>query len=210
MLFRSKEKIQCLALNPTRASKKIMKIARCKSSIIVERKIDKKLLELNQKGGLNGHTPFSAYLAFLSVLCAVLFDFKFIAFSNERSSNEGNLKYLGRVINHQYSKSFDFEKKFRDYSKKYLAKNVEYFSFLRPLYEIQIAKIFSKYPQYLNAFLSCNEAYKTYSGKKKPTRKWCGNAPNASLSLSAFVLSSKKKQLEFLERIYLQTKIFCL
>jgi len=171
---KDKEKIQCLALNPTRASKKIMKIARCKSSIIVERKIDKKLLELNQKGFLNGHTPFSAYLAFLSVLITALFEFKYIAFSNERSSNEGNVKYLGIIINHQYSKSFDFEKKFREYSQKYLTSGVQYFSFLRPLYEIQIAKIFSKYPQYFNAFLSCNEAYKTYSGKKKPTRKWCG------------------------------------
>jgi len=87
------------------------------------------------------------------------------------------VEYLGKMINHQYSKSFDFEEKFRDYSKKYLAKNIEYFSFLRPLYEIQIAKIFSRYPQYFNAFLSCNEAYKTYSGKKKPTKKWCGKCP---------------------------------
>ena len=154
-----------------------MNIAGCKEPIIIRRKIDEKLLELNQKGFLNGHTPFSAYLAFLSVLGAVIFDYKYIAFSNERSSNEGNVKYLGRIINHQYSKSFDFEKKFREYSQKYLTSGVEYFSFLRPLYEIQISKIFSKYPQYFNAFLSCNEAYKTYSGIKLPTKKWCRKCP---------------------------------
>jgi hypothetical protein len=177
LLKNAEKNITCFSLNPTNPVQKIMKISDCKKPIIVERKIDPKLLELNRKGFLNGHTPFSAYLAFLSVLCAVLFDFKFIAFSNERSSNEGNVKYLGRIINHQYSKSFDFEKKFREYSKKYLAKNVEYFSFLRPLYEIQIAKLFSNYYKYFSSFLSCNEAYKTYSGKKKPTRKWCGKCP---------------------------------
>ncbi|MBT9148438.1 MAG: hypothetical protein DDT32_02212 [Syntrophomonadaceae bacterium] len=107
-------------------------------------------------------------------MAAVIFDYKYIALSNEKSSNEGNLKYLGQTINHQWSKSFEFEKKFREYSKKYLTKDVEYFSFLRPLYEIQIAKLFSKYPKYFNVFLSCNQAYKTASGTKKPLKTWCG------------------------------------
>jgi len=174
LLKKAKKNVSCFSLNPTAAAKKIIKIAGCKNPIVVERKIDKKLLKLNRKGFLNGHTPFSAYLAFLSVLVAYLFGQKYIAISNERSSNEGNIKYLGKVINHQWSKSFEFENKFRKYSKKYLVKDVEYFSFLRPLYEIQIAKLFSKYPKYFNAFLSCNEAYKTASGTRKPTKKWCG------------------------------------
>ena len=184
-LRKAKKDVVCFALNLNSAAQKIMKmasmsspqVAGCRKPVIVERKIDKKLLELNRKGFLNGHTPFSAYLAFLSILVAVIFDYKGIAFSNERSSNEGNVKYLGKIVNHQYSKSFDFEEKFRDYSKKYLAKNVEYFSFLRPLYEIQISKLFSKHSKYFNAFLSCNRAFKTYSGREKPTGKWCGNCP---------------------------------
>jgi len=176
-LKKIKQEITCFSLNSIGLSKQIIKVSGCKEMIIVERKIDKKLIELNQKGFLNGHTPFSAYLAFLSLLLAVIFDTKHIAFSNERSSNEGNIKYLGRVINHQYSKSFNFEQKFRKYSKKYLAKNVEYFSFLRPLYEIQIAQLFSKYPKYFDIFLSCNEALKTYSGTKKAAGKWCGKCP---------------------------------
>lgn len=166
--------INCFSLNPTKPSKEIMKLAGCKDPIIVERKIDKKLLELNQKEFLNGHTPFSAYLAFLSILLGVVFDYRFIALSNERSSNEGNIKYLNTDINHQYSKSWDFEKKFRGYSKKYLVKDIEYFSFLRPLYEIQIAKLFSAHEKYFPVFLSCNEANKTTSGTKKPKRNWCG------------------------------------
>lgn len=177
ILKKNKKRINCFSLNSTEAAKKIMKIASCKKPIIIRRRIDDKLLELNRRGFLNGHTPFSAYLAFLSILCTIIFGQKYIAFSNERSSNEGNIKYLGKIINHQYSKSFDFEKKFKNYSKKYLVKNIGYFSFLRPLYEIQVAKLFSKYPKYFSSFLSCNEAYKTASGTKKPTKKWCSNCP---------------------------------
>ena len=166
--------IRCFSLNPTGAAKKVMKVAGYKNPIIVERKIDKKLLELNRRGYLNGHTPFSAYLALLTTLTAALFAYKYIALSNEKSSEEGNVRYLGKMINHQWSKSFEFEEKFRKYSKKYLAKDIEYFSFLRPLYEIEIAEVFSRYPKYFPVFLSCNEAYKTASGSKKPTKKWCG------------------------------------
>lgn len=182
---KNKENINCLGLNPTSAAKRIIRIGKCKNPIIIRRKIDKKLLELNRKGFLNGHTPFIVYVSFLNVLSAVIFDYKYIAFSNERSSNEGNIIYLGKKINHQYSKSFHSEKLFKSYTKKYLAKDIEYFSFLRPLYEIQIAKIFSNFPQYFSAFLSCNEAYKTYSGTKKITGRWCRNC---SKCLFVFVI----------------------
>jgi hypothetical protein len=184
------EWVNCFSLNPTEATEKVMKVGECQSPVIVRRRIDPKLLALNRlalqnfsgknlggQGFLNGHTPFSAYLAFLGVLAAILFDYRYIAFSNERSANEGNVKYLGREINHQYSKSFEFEQKFRQYCKRYLVRGVEYFSFLRPLYELQIAKSFSRYPQYFRTFLSCNQAQATKSGTTKPSGKWCGQCP---------------------------------
>jgi len=167
--------VNCFSLNPISVTEKIMKIKGCKDPVIVKRKIDKRLLELNQKGFLNGHVPFSAYLAFLSVLLGVIFDYKYLAFSNERSANEENLKYLGKSINHQYSKSFDFEKRFRKYSRKYLAKEIEYFSFLRPLYEVQISKLFSRYSKYFSTFLSCNKTQRI--SFKKVNDSWCGNCP---------------------------------
>jgi hypothetical protein len=168
------KKVSCFSLNPIRATKEIIKTGDCKEFIQVKREIDPSLLELNKKGFLNGHTPFSAYLAFLTVLTGYLFNKKYVVLSNERSSNEGNLEYLGKEINHQYSKTFDFEKKFRSYSKKYLIKEIKYFSFLRPLYELQITKIFSKFKKYFPIFLSCNEAQKTCSGTKEKIGKWCG------------------------------------
>jgi len=195
ILKKARKNIECFSLNPTEAAKKIMKIAGYKNPIIVKRKIDKKLLELNRQGFLNGHTPFSSYLAFLSIFCAVIFGQKYITFSNERSSNEGNVKYLGKIINHQWSKSFEFEKKFRKYSQKYLTSGVEYFSFLRPLYEIQIAKLFSKYPQYFSSFLSCNVAYQTVSGTKKPTKKWCGKCSKCLFVFAILYSFVKEKEL---------------
>ena len=192
---KKKAEIRCFSLNPTDAAKKMMKLAGCKKPVVAERKIDKLLLELNRKGFLNGHTPFSAYLAFLTTLVASLFGQKYIALSNEKSSNEGNVKYLGRTINHQWSKSFEFEEKFRKYSEKYLTEAVEYFSFLRPLYEIQIAEIFSRYPKYFPVFLSCNEAYKTASGTKKPAKKWCGKCSKCLFVFMVLYPFLKKKEI---------------
>lgn len=63
---------------------------------------------------------------------------------------------FGEKINHQYSKSYEFENDFEEYSKKYLKTEIKYFSFLRPLNELQIAKLFSKYKKYHKVFKSCN------------------------------------------------------
>ncbi len=158
-------------------SKREMDVAGIKQQIFVERILDPKLKELKQAGYLDGHIPFSAYMDFLSALIAEVFGYSEVAFSNERSSNEGNIEYLGHHINHQYTKSFDFETKFREYNNANLS-NVNIFSFLRPLYELQIMKIFSQ-PQmekYYTQFRSCNVGYKSDS--------WCGSCPKC---LSVFV-----------------------
>src|SRR3989338_2093246 len=168
---------QALLLNPTPAALEISQIAGIDSPIIVERSIDPKLLQLNQQGYLNGHTPFSAYLAFLSLLVASLFGFRHIVVANERSSDEANVDYLGHKINHQYSKTLDFVYSFRGYVARYISPSLNYFSLLRPLWEIQIAKIFAQYPQYFSTFKSCNVNRKQNS--------WCGRCAKC---LSTFIL----------------------
>jgi len=207
LLSKAKIPLCPFLLNPKKEQISILNLAKTPKPIVIERTIDPNLLELNRKGYLNGHTPFSAYLAFLTILCATLFHYKYIALSNERSSNEGNVKYLGKVINHQYSKTYEFEKKFRQYSKEYLAKEVEYFSFLRPLYELQIAKLFSRYPKYFSAFLSCNEARKTKSGSKKPTGKWCGKCAKCLfVFLILYPFLGKKQTTEIFHKDLLKDK----
>jgi hypothetical protein len=102
-----------------------------------------------------------------------LFDYKNIAFSNEKSADEGNVKYLGKIINHQWAKSSQFEGMFKKYSKKYLAKNINYFSHLRRYSELEISKMLIKYPKYFSVFSSCNASMRI--GAKSV--RWCGNCP---------------------------------
>lgn len=128
------------------------------------RTIDKELLELNREGYLNGHTPFSAIVAFLSFYCAYLTGCKNIVLSNESSANESNVK--GTQVNHQYSKSYEFEEDFRKYTEKNIMNEIRYFSLLRPFNELQIAKYFSACPEFLDVFRSCNR------GSKQNI--WCG------------------------------------
>lgn len=135
--------------------------------IQISRVLDPKIFELNERGFLNGHVPISAYLAFLSIFTADLFGYEYVAISNERSSNEGNVWYCDQEVNHQYSKTFEFENDLQEYSNKFLPKNAPlYFSFMRPLYELQIAQIFSQFTDHHPVFRSCNR------GQKQNI--WCG------------------------------------
>ena len=118
------------------------------------RTIDKTIIELNSRGYLNGHTPFSAVVAFSALLHACVLGKKYIVLSNESSANETYVE--GAQINHQYSKSTEFERDFREYCAMSFGDCPEYFSLLRPLSEWQIAREFVKYPQYFGVFQSCN------------------------------------------------------
>jgi hypothetical protein len=155
-----------LVMNPTAASRECIRKSGSQDGEVFEirRSIDPQLFELNDQGFLNGHTPFSALLAFYTLLAAAVTGKKFIALSNESSANEATIP--GTAINHQYSKTIEFESGFREYVRKYLSPDIEYFSFLRPLHEIRIAQLFSHYPQYFPVFRSCN------AGSKSGI--WCG------------------------------------
>jgi UDP-N-acetyl-alpha-D-muramoyl-L-alanyl-L-glutamate epimerase len=171
LLARAGISLSTLTIQPTDQISTLITIAQQQhnqtfSNILIERHLDSNILELNKDGYLNGHTPFSAMAAFVTTFAAYLFDFAYVAVSNEFSANEGNTVFLGQTINHQYSKTVEFEEAFREYCQKYLSKNIEYFSFLRPLHEIQIARLFAQYPEYFSAFLSCNRGHKT--------GHWCG------------------------------------
>lgn len=153
-------------VNPRGASKKSSKIAGYNKIYAPKRVLDTNMLDLNKKGFLNGHTPFSAILAFSAYLSAIVTNKKYIVLSNESSANEPTVS--GTKVNHQYSKSIEFENDVRSYFKNYiLSGGPEYFSLLRILNEWQIAKIFCQYPKYFKEFKSCNV------GSKQDV--WCEN-----------------------------------
>ncbi len=172
----------CYIINPRGATLNCAHTAGYSDEKIVglNRTIDKTLIERNNAGWLNGHTPFSAIVAFSAYLCAAVKGKKYIALSNESSANEAYVD--GTDINHQYSKSTEFERDFREYTKKYFLKSTEYFSLLRPWSEWQIAREFVKYPKYFPVFQSCNLGSKT--------DVWCGKCAKCLyvyILLSAFL-----------------------
>ena len=183
------ENINPFLINGKENSYQCIEIAGFSKNDIIEvnRILDKKIIDLNNQGYLNGHTPFSAMVAFLSYIVAFISGRRYIALSNENSANEANVE--GENINHQYSKSLEFENDFRNYCEKYLrAGNVEYFSFLRPISELQIAYIFSRFPKYHKSFKSCNV------GSKQKPWIWCCNCPKCLFVytiLSPFIEENK-------------------
>ena len=165
-------------------------------TLTCKRVIDAHLLELNSKGCLNGHTPFSAMLAFTTLLISALTKRKYIALSNEDSASESTVK--GSEVNHQYSKSLEFENDFRNYVSEFISQDFYYFSFLRPLSELHIAKLFSKL-NYQSVFKSCN------SGSKQNI--WCGKCPKclfAFIILSPFL--SKEELIEIFSKNLFEDK----
>ncbi len=201
LLCRAGRQIRPLIMNPRGATIECARVAGfpIDEVLVIRRTIDPTLLELNAKGYLNGHTPFSAMLAFYTMLASALSGISNVALSNENSANESTV--LGSDINHQYSKSLEFEDDFRAYcvnasmhdcvSIDASATNTlthfrinafNYFSFLRPLSELQIAMLFSRFIQYHDVFRSCNV------GSKQDI--WCGHCAKclfAYIILSPFI-----------------------
>lgn len=153
--------------------------------IVINRHLDPLMLDFNKKGALNGHTPFSAMLAFYTLLASALTGQHFrIALSNESSANESTVS--GTKVNHQYSKSLEFENDFRKYVSEFISPDFNYFSFLRPLSELQIAMLFSQLEHYHAVFRSCNV------GSKEDI--WCGHCAKclfAYIILSPFISPDK-------------------
>ena len=155
----------------------------------IRRTLDPLLLRMNSEGFLNGHTPFSALLAFYALLAASMTGRCDIALSNESSANEATIE--GTTINHQYSKSVAFESDFRKYVRQYISGEINYFSFLRPLNELRIAALFSGYTAYHALFRSCNAGSKTDS--------WCGHCAKC---LFTFIILSPFLSPEALIKIF--------
>ena len=168
-LLKNKMPVIPMIINPRGATEECVETAgySLEQTAIVKRNLDPLMLEMNKEGFLNGHTPFSAMLAFYSLLIAFATDTRYIALSNESSANEPTVP--GTEVNHQYSKSIAFENDFRSYVDEYISSEIRYFSFLRPLNELQIARFFSKNKDYYKVFKSCNVGSKTDS--------WCGKCP---------------------------------
>lgn len=154
--------------------------------INAERRIDKRLLRLNELGAYNGHVPVTAINSLIAMLTAESLGIGPVVMSNERSANEGNLEWAGSTINHQWSKSFAFEQLLhRALGEKEPGR---YFSLLRPLTELEIARRFSGLTQYFTSFTSCNRAFTAKAVQQGSS--WCTTCPKCQfvfLILAPFI-----------------------
>ena len=156
--------------------------------IRTHRRLDNGLFKLNEAGALNGHVPITGILSAIALAGAVMSGYDVIAMSNEHSASAANLQVNGTDINHQYSKSLEFEEDFSEYLQNYISPSITYFSLLRPLSEIDIARRFSKYRDYFSIFCSCNAAYR--QAPAAAGRGWCANCPKCRfvfLALAPFI-----------------------
>ncbi len=195
LLREQKKPFETLVIGESAIQNEVSKIMG-KPPITIYRRLDNKLFELNKKGAYNGHIPISVVYAFFGLMAAIFYDYKNVIVSNEKSANYGNVKYLGQMINHQWSKSEEFEKLFKTYTTSFITPNINYSSFLRSFTETEIVQIFSKHKKYFMAFSSCNTNFKIKSEGEK-NKKWCGKCAKCLFvfsQLSAFV--SKDELLE--------------
>jgi hypothetical protein len=156
--------------------------------IRVYRRLDNTLFKFNESGGLNGHVPITGILSAIAVAGAVMSGYDVIAMSNEHSASAPNLHVDDADINHQYSKSLEFEGDFSEYLKNYISPSIAYFSLLRPLSEIEIARRFAKYSEYFPIFRSCNAAFRQSPAVRG--EGWCANCPKCRfvfLALAPFI-----------------------
>ncbi len=137
-----------------------------------EREIDPQLLRSAELGFLNGHVPVTGILSAIAVLAAVLEDRDAVVMSNEWSASIPTLEYAGHPVNHQFSKSEQFEAAFRDVLAQSPARLPDYFSWLRDRTELWVGQEFAALEPYHGSFRSCNKAF--YTERARRLTHWCG------------------------------------
>jgi hypothetical protein len=161
-----------------------------------EREIDPQLLRSAELGFLNGHVPVTGILSAIAVLAAVLEDRDAVVMSNEWSASIPTLEFDGRPVNHQFSKSEEFEAAFRAVLATSAARLPDYFSWLRDRTELWVGREFAKLEPYHASFRSCNKAF--YTERARRFAHWCGQCDKCvfiDLILTPFLSAGALRQI---------------
>jgi hypothetical protein len=157
------------------------------------RQLAPELFEYNRHGAWNGHIPVTAVNSAILAFAALLLDADQVVFSNERSASYGSLILApdGSVageVNHQWSKGWAFERDFAAHLRRYIAADLRYYSLLRPLSELAVARQFARSDRYDAHFSSCNRNFHILG--ERPASRWCGVCPKCHfvfLALAPFM-----------------------
>lgn len=154
----------------------------------IGRTLAPELFELNRQGAWNGHIPVTAVNSAIMVLAALLQGVDQVVFSNERSASYGSQIPGTGEVNHQWSKGWAFEHAFGEHLQRHVAADLQYYSLLRPLSELAVARQFAKTDYYDAHFSSCNRNFHILG--ERPVNRWCGVCPKCHfvfLALAPFM-----------------------
>jgi hypothetical protein len=152
------------------------------------RQLAPELFDYNRQGAWNGHIPVTAVNSAILVFAAILLGVDQVVFSNERSASYGSLIEGTGEVNHQWSKGWAFEQAFGEHVQRHIAADLHYYSLLRPLSELAVARQFAKSDRYDAHFSSCNRNFHILG--ERPTNRWCGVCPKCHfvfLALAPFM-----------------------
>jgi UDP-N-acetyl-alpha-D-muramoyl-L-alanyl-L-glutamate epimerase len=156
--------------------------------LTIGRQLAPELFEYNRQGAWNGHIPVTAVNSAILVFAAVVSGVDQVVFSNERSASYGSMIEGTGEVNHQWSKGWAFEQAFGDYVQRHVAADLKYYSLLRPLSELAVARQFAKTDRYDAYFSSCNRNFHILG--ERPVNRWCGVCPKCHfvfLALAPFM-----------------------
>jgi hypothetical protein len=152
------------------------------------RQLAPELFDYNRQGAWNGHIPVTAVNSAIMAFAAVVLGVDQVVFSNERSASYGSLIEGTGEVNHQWSKGWAFERDLAAHLRTHVAADLRYYSLLRPLSELAVARQFARTDQYDAHFSSCNRNFHLLG--ERPVNRWCGVCPKCHfvfLALAPFM-----------------------
>ncbi len=137
----------------------------------IERAIDP-LVRRFEPAFLNGHVPVTAIITAAALVAAVIERRDAVVLSNEWSASVPTVVADGIAVNHQWSKSDEFERAFGDLVLATLGSGISVFSYLRPRSELWVSQRFANLTRYHRTFRSCNRAF--HQDPAQRLDHWCG------------------------------------
>lgn len=152
---------------------------------IVERALDKRLLDVQELPGAHkGHIPISLIFGLVGTALAIAKGAAYVVVANEASASIPRITWEHGAVNHQWTKSFAFEQQLQAFVRDRVSAGVTYFSAVRQLTSVGVAKLFARHPKYLEVFTSDNSVFRI-DPAKRPNARWSLDSPK---SLSSFIL----------------------
>jgi hypothetical protein len=167
--------------------------------LAVERRMDKQFMALRElPDAYHGHVPISMIFGLVGTALAIATGREYVIVANEASASIPRIQWGAKAVNHQWSKSFGFEQQLQRFVHGSVTPDVTYFSAIRQLTSIGVAKLFANFSQYFEVFTSDNSVFRM-DPARRPNGRWSLESPK---TLSSFLLLAPWLDDSALQRIF--------